>query len=250
MIFLATFSFLAGLVTALSPCILPLLPLILSGSVGTDHRRPAGVILGFVASFTFFTLALSSLIRILGIPADTLRLSAIVLIGFLGLTLFIPSLSLWFEHRTAWLVKRAPRQNLNPGFLNGCLVGISLGLVWTPCAGPILSAVITLAATSTVTLISVLITLSFALGTAIPLSLIALGGQRALTRSAWLVERAGAIQKLFGILMLITAGALALGLDRSLQTTVIEKFPTYTQTLQSIDANDRVQTELKKLFPR
>ena len=91
MLILVFFAFLSGIVTILSPCILPVLPIVLSGSVG-GKKRPSGVILGFIASFSIFTLALSTLVRVLNIPPDALRYAAVVLIITFGLIMLIPKL--------------------------------------------------------------------------------------------------------------------------------------------------------------
>jgi len=74
------FAFLAGVVTVLSPCILPLMPIILSSANGVGKQKPIGVVIGFVSSFTFFTLFLSTIVRVSGVPADSLRLVSIVVL--------------------------------------------------------------------------------------------------------------------------------------------------------------------------
>src|SRR3989344_6387176 len=93
MILLIIFAFLAGIVTILSPCILPILPIILSSSIGTTEigkARPFGVIVGFILSFTFFTLFLSSIVKLIGIPAESLRVFSVVVIALFGTTMLIP----------------------------------------------------------------------------------------------------------------------------------------------------------------
>src|SRR5260221_13670638 len=92
MIILLFFSFLAGIVTVLSPCILPVLPILLSGGAAKGTQRPFGIVLGLIISFTFFTLAFKTLVDILGINAEVLRIIAIVIIAFFGLTMMFPSL--------------------------------------------------------------------------------------------------------------------------------------------------------------
>ena len=84
MIVLLAFAFLSGVITILSPCILPVLPIVLSGGVGGGKARPFGVLAGFVVSFTAFTLALSAIVQALGIPVDALRIVAVVLIVLFG----------------------------------------------------------------------------------------------------------------------------------------------------------------------
>ena len=163
------FAFISGIVTILSPCILPVLPIVLSGSVG-GKRRPAGVITGFIASFSLFTLVLSTLVRALNIPPDALRTIAVVLIVLFGLVMVVPWLQKSFEALASRLTSRRHSPGGKGGFGGGLLVGASLGLVWTPCVGPIMASVISLAVTQSVNSGTVLIILSYSLGTSIPMA--------------------------------------------------------------------------------
>jgi len=97
MFILIAFAFLAGVVTILSPCILPILPIVLSGSVTGGKRRPWGIVTGFVLSFTFFTLFLSAIVRATGVSPDILRTLSVVVIGAFGLSLLIPRVQVWLE---------------------------------------------------------------------------------------------------------------------------------------------------------
>ena len=90
MILLIAFAFVAGLVTILSPCILPILPIVLSGSIGNGKRKPLGIVTGFIGSFTFFTLSLSYIVKTTGMSADALRSVAIVIIALFGLSMITP----------------------------------------------------------------------------------------------------------------------------------------------------------------
>ena len=89
MIVLIAFAFLAGIVTILSPCILPVLPIILSGAAGGGKKKPLGIVTGFIASFTFFTLFLTSLVQAFGISADFLRSFSVVVLFVFGLSLLL-----------------------------------------------------------------------------------------------------------------------------------------------------------------
>ena len=95
------FAFLAGIVTVLSPCVLPVLPALLSAGAGQGRYRPHGVILGLVASFVFFTLALTAIVQATGISADFLRYIAIALIALFGLTMLFPKLGDRFAQATS-----------------------------------------------------------------------------------------------------------------------------------------------------
>ncbi|MBI4276263.1 redoxin domain-containing protein [Candidatus Uhrbacteria bacterium] len=250
MILLLAFSFVAGVVTILSPCILPVLPIILSSTVGgveSGRRRPLGVTLGFVVSFTFFTLFLSLLVRTIGIPADALRLFSIAVIGLFGASILIPQTQVFLERFFSRLTRFAPHGDTGTGFWSGIVVGISLGLLWTPCVGPILASVIALALTGTVTLATFGMTLAYAIGTAIPMLLIMVGGRGALARVPWLQSHTGAIQKVFGVLMIVTAIAIATNLDRKFQTYIITRFPGYGAGLTSLEDRPSVQKAIEGL---
>lgn len=247
MIILILFAFLGGIITILSPCILPILPIVLSGTVTGGKRRPLGVVTGFIGSFTFFTLFLTAIVRATGLSADSLRVAAVVIIAFFGLSLLVPQLQLLMEKWFSRLTKLAPTQNQNDGFVSGILMGASLGLVWTPCVGPILASIITLAATSTVGLNAVVLTLAYAVGTAIPLLIITAGGRTLLTSHPWLLANTARIQKGFGVLMLLTAVAIFNSWDRTFQTYILDKFPSYGTGLTKLEDNQLVRDQLNSL---
>lgn len=245
MFILAIYAFLAGLVTILSPCILPLLPLILSTSVvNGGYRRPLGVIVGFVTSFTLATLFLATLVSQLGIPADGLRYGAVMVIAILGIALILPQFQALIERVTSRLSNLAPSTTGRHGLLGGLFIGASLGLLWTPCVGPILASVIALALTGQVTGDTFIITLSYSLGTALPMLAIMLSGSYALQRLPWLARRLHRIQQFFGVVMIATALAIFFGLDRQVQSYLLTKFPRYGVGLTKLEDNPRVEQAL------
>ena len=252
MILLLFFSFLAGVVTILSPCILPVLPIILSSTIGgqeTGKSRPVGVILGFVASFTFFTLFLSLLVRTIGISANVLRFFSVIVVASFGVALLVPSFQHILEQLFSKLSRFVPRGSTQTNFWSGLVVGVSLGLLWTPCVGPILASVIALAITGTVTWSTLGITFAYALGTALPMFAIMLGGQHALQRMPWLRTHTATIQKVFGVLMIVTALAIFTNVDRQFQTWVIKTFPSYGVGLTRFEDRAPVQKQLAELTP-
>ena len=97
MVALLAFAFISGIVTILSPCILPVLPVILSGTTGRGKARPYGILAGFVVSFVVFTLALSALVNAFGISPDALRVVAVVILALFGLIMLVPRLGTGFE---------------------------------------------------------------------------------------------------------------------------------------------------------
>ncbi len=250
MFVLIAFAFLAGLVTILSPCILPVLPIILSSSATGSRRHPWGVVLGFILSFTFFTLFLSSLVKLTGVSADVLRTFSVVVIFAFGLVLLFPVLLKVFElfaSKVASINVGGGDPNAEKGFWSGIVIGISLGLVWTPCVGPILASVISLALSGSVSGEAFFITLSYALGTALPMLAILYGGRGLVQRVPLLLNNLGKIQKVFGVLMLLTALAIHFNYDRKFQAYVLEAFPNYGTGLVSIEDNELVKKELNDM---
>jgi len=249
MILLLGFAFLAGMATILSPCIFPILPIILSSTVGGQKIgkfRPMGVVIGYVLSFTFFTLFLSTIVRLSGIPGETMRFVSVFVIAGFGISLLVPQFQVLVERLFSKLAGLMPTNQNRTGFGGGLLIGFSVGLLWTPCVGPILASVISLAITGTVTSDAFLITLAYALGTAIPMFLIMLGGQNALRRIPWLLSNLVHIQKLFGVLMIITAIGIFFNVDRQFQTYFLNTFPNYGVGLTKFEDNEAVKNELNK----
>lgn len=247
MLFLILFAFIAGVVTVLSPCILPLLPIILSSTDASGKQKPLGVVTGFVLSFTFFTLFLSTIVSLSGISADALRHFSIIVLAVLGVSLLVPWVQLQIEKLFSSFANLMPSSQKHAGFIGGLVIGFSLGLLWTPCVGPILASVISLAITGEVTAQAFFITFAYATGTALPMLGIMLAGSKALQRVPWLVKNTGKIQKGFGVVMVATAAALYLGVDRQFQTFILQTFPSYGTGLTRFEENQRVKNELQKI---
>jgi cytochrome c biogenesis protein CcdA/thiol-disulfide isomerase/thioredoxin len=241
---LTFFAFLSGIVTILSPCILPVLPIVLSGSVG-GKRKPFGVVVGFVASFSLFTLTLSALVQALNVPPDTMRVVALVIIVSFGILLVIPPLQQRFELLASKLVGGKGGSQKN-GFSGGVLVGASLGLIWTPCVGPIMASVIGLAVSQQVDGGAVVIVLAYALGTALPMLGIMWGGRGLLNRFPHLTANTGKIQRVFGVLMIGVGLSIAFGLDRQFQTFILKTFPSYGTSITAIENNSLIQEALSR----
>lgn len=245
MFILLVFAFLAGIVTVLSPCILPVLPAILSGSTLQGRLRPLGIVTGLVISFTFFTLLLTAIVHATGLNANVLRYIAIAIVFLFGLILLFPQLSERFANITAPIASigtdiqgKKPRS----GFGGGVILGLALGLLWTPCAGPILAAITTLVATQTVNISILLMTLFYSIGAGIPMLLIAYGGNKMIQSSRFLSAHSEGIRRGFGGLMILTAISIALHWDMILQEQIIRVIPPVL-----IENNLLVKEELAKL---
>src|SRR3954465_2152033 len=170
MVLLVLFAFVAGIGTALSPCVLPVLPIALSAGATGGPRRPLGIVTGLALSFTFATVALVYVIHALGLPDDLLRNLAIAgVVGF-GVALAIPPIGDRIEARLSRLTSARPT-----GARSGFLLGLSLGLVYAPCAGPILAGVITLSASQTFTAGRLATALAYGIGSAVALYVLIVG---------------------------------------------------------------------------
>ena len=230
-------AFLAGLITALSPCVLPVLPILLAG--GATGRRPYAIVLGLVGSFSVFTVAGAALLDLLGLPADFLRNLALVLLFVLAATLLVPAFAGLLERPLLFLTRRRARTEGS-----GVLLGASLGLVFVPCAGPVLAAVTALSATGESGFDTFLVAFVYALGAAGPMLAIAVGGQ-SLSSAIGVVRRhAEDTRRVAGALIAVTALAIVLGADQRLATTI----PGYTAAFQDkVERSNTAKRELRKL---
>ncbi len=238
-------AFAGGLLTVLSPCVLPVLPVLLSGAVG-GGGRPLGIIAGFIGSFVLLTLFLATLVGALGLSVEALRWGAVAMLLLFGLTLAVPALHLRFELLTARGLPQG-RSKGGDGFLGGVLVGVTLGVVWTPCVGPILASVTTLALSGQVTAFAAAVTLSYALGVAIPMLGVMWGGRRLLHRPA-LLSRLGRLQQAFGVVLMLFAAGMVFGVDRRIQTALVDNLPALQQ-LTFLEETPAVQRQLEQRLP-
>jgi len=224
-------AFVAGFVTVLSPCVLPLLPVILASAVQDGKWRPFGVLLGFVVSFAAITLLLATLVSSLGLHPDAMRVVSGVVLLVCGLFLAVPQLSHWFEMRTGAVANLSARFPDHGGFWGGIVLGAGLGLAWTPCVGPIMASVITLALNQTITGGAVAVTLAYALGTAIPMGAVIFGGRALVRRVSFLQRHTTLIRIIFGSLLILAALLILTGFDRTIQTWLLIAFPEWESAL-------------------
>jgi cytochrome c biogenesis protein CcdA/thiol-disulfide isomerase/thioredoxin len=233
-------AFVAGMVTAISPCILPVLPILFAGTASGGRRRPLGVIAGLILSFTAFTLAATALLSALGLPQDLLRNIAIGVVIVVGLSLLLPRLGHLLERPFYALGRRRPSEATG-----GLVLGVSLGLLATPCAGPVIAAIATVAATQRFSASAVFVTLAYAFGMGLVLLALALAARRGL-QLAPLRRHAPAVRRALGVLMVAAAVVIALGLDTRLARNV----PGYTQALQGLEDSAAAATRIDSLVGR
>jgi cytochrome c biogenesis protein CcdA/thiol-disulfide isomerase/thioredoxin len=246
MVLLIVFGFIAGAATAVSPCVLPVLPIALSAGATGGRRRPLGVVAGLVVSFSFAVIALVYVISALGLPNDLLRNLAIgVLIAF-GIVLMVPPLSARLEGWVSRLTSRfgAPRAG-GEGFWSGVALGASLGIVYLPCAGPILAGVITVTASQSFDAGRLAVAIAYALGSAGVLYLLMIGGRR-LVRP--LVRRGSALQIATGAVMVLVALAMLGEYDLRFQRDVVAELPSFlVDPAEAIENTDSAQAALARI---
>ena len=268
---LALIGLLGGFITGISPCIIPVLPVILfsggmqsargeqasdasadaaqgSGGVATATRasvkqrsisrwRPYLVISGIVVSFTLMTLAGSLVLSLLGLPQDVLRWAGIIVLSLIGIGLIVPRIQHLLEkpfEKLPFLQTAGEKSSKLQGFP----LGLALGAVYVPCAGPVLAAITVAGSTGQIGPDTVVLTVSFAIGAALPLLFFALAGRGLAERITAFRKRQGVIRTVSGALMLL----LALGLVFDVPARVQRLVPDYTSAIQGyIAGNEEVQ---------
>jgi cytochrome c biogenesis protein CcdA/thiol-disulfide isomerase/thioredoxin len=243
---LVVFALLAGAGTALSPCVLPVLPALLGAGAIGGRRRPVGIVLGLTLTFTITIVGLASVIDGVGLgPGATRTLAVVVLIGF-GVVVAVPELSARIEAPLARLSRYGPRDR-GDGFASGLLVGGALGFVYAPCAGPILAAVIAVGAASSRT---VPVGVAFALGSACVLLVLALGG-RALAGRVRAAGRGPGLQRALGAVLIATGIAMATNLDVRFESAIADHLPSaLVFPTKSLETSHAVSSRLADLRGR
>jgi cytochrome c biogenesis protein CcdA/thiol-disulfide isomerase/thioredoxin len=245
MVELVVVGIVAGFLAGISPCILPVLPVVLvaaappgsAGSPGGERAggepaapmprgglaRPLAVIAGLVLSFSVLVLVGSEILSLLHLPQDSLRDAGIALLIVVGLGYLVPPLGALLERPFARLGTRRPT-----GRTGGFVLGLALGVLYVPCAGPILAAITVVGATHRVGLTAVILTAAFAAGTAVPLLAVAVAGGQLAGRVGALRRRAPLVRNAGGAVLVVMAVAIALNVFDGLQRAV----PGYSTALQ------------------
>ena len=213
-------AFVAGLITAISPCVLPVLPIVLGGGVGENRRRPYAIIAGLATCFLVSILFAAWLLDALGLPDDLLRNISIGLLFLLAATLLFPQVGVWIERPLARLSRR-PSGDLGGGFLLGC----ALGFVFVPCGGPAIAFVTSSAAAHDFGFKTIGVAVAYTPAPARCCWRSPSSGQRFARRLRAHVEQ---LRIAFGVVLAASALALVFDLDTKLQTWL----PNWTQALQ------------------
>ena len=229
MVTLVLIGFVGGLITGISPCVLPVLPVVFMSSGGQEStgRRPLMVVLGLTLSFSVFTVLGSLALRALPLPQDIIRWGGITILVLLGLGMIVPKFEGWLEAPFTRLTPSRVRGRDRGGFV----LGLALGAVYVPCAGPVLAAIAVAGATGRFGPDTLALTIAFALGTAIPLLVFALAGWRITDRLKAFRTRQGGIRVVAGAVVVGLAVALTFNVTDAVQKAI----PDYTSAL-----NDRI----------
>ena len=234
----------AGLATFLSPCVLPVLPVVAAASTTGGRRRPLGIAAGLAVAFVVFTLLASRVLSALGLPQDLLRNIAIGLLAVAGVALLVPRVGEALGRAFQPLAARAGgRLAQGDGFWSGVALGAGLALVWTPCAGPILAAVTALSAEKRISAELVAITIAYAAGATLPLFGLALLGHRA---GGYLsgVHRSGLVVRRVSGAVLIAAAYL---FTTDVPTQLAAAAPGYVSSIQQVERSHGVTGDLRHL---
>jgi cytochrome c biogenesis protein CcdA/thiol-disulfide isomerase/thioredoxin len=242
---LLAIGFVAGLVAGISPCVLPVLPVVLVGwtaptaSTRVDTRRALAVVGGVVVSFSVVNLGSMALLNALGLPLDFLHSLAVAVLVVLGLAILIPPLERFIERPFSRVALHPPA-----GASSGLVLGLALGAVFVPCAGPVLAAIAVVGSSERVGVGAVLLTAAFALGAALPLLAVALAGERVVERNQSLKRVARRLRPASGALLIVMAVAIQANWLSGVQTWL----PGYTAGLQhTIEGGRYVSGQLRAL---
>jgi len=208
-------AFIEGIALIVSPCILPVLPLVLATSVDGGRKRPYGIIIGFVLAFSVFAIVARKVVALLGIDLDLVKDASLVLLALFGLVLLSSWLSDKFSALTQGLANVGNRLagSGGEGLGSGIVIGALIGLVWTPCAGPILAAVLVQVIRQGSDFAGDLVIVAFGLGAGLPMLAIALLGRKVMGKLGFFTQHAEAVRRAFGVLILASVAYIASGID-------------------------------------
>ena len=265
MLVLVPFAFIAGVLSILAPCTLPVVPLVLGLGAGGGRRRPLGIVVGLGVSFVAVTIVLASVFATLGLSTAGLRLVAVVALGTVGLTLAWPRFARRLEAvltpliRPGLLIATGRTQVLGSttpdsdeidrggGLRSGLAIGAAIGLVWAPCVGPIMAGTIAIAATRGPSLETAIVAMAYVGGAAIPLLAISRWGRAIANRRRGFTSGDG-VRRTFGVLTVVAALLVATGLDTRVQSAVTAALPAgWSSALYSIEKQPAIRQEVNAL---
>ncbi len=223
------FAILAGILTIAAPCILPILPILLGSSIGqTSKTRPLFIVAGFVIVFSVVAILLSVLTRSLGLSSNLVRTTGVFILAIFGLLMLWPTpfelLMLRFNNifaKAGTLGDPTRRGNWS-----GFILGMTLGIVWAPCAGPVLASILTLVALQKELSVAGILLFAYAVGAGVPMLLIAYGGQYLSTRITAVAKYSRLLQQIFGIIIILLSVAIYFNYDTKLYSLFLNYCPS------------------------
>lgn len=225
------YSLVAGSLTTLSPCVFPILPLVIGGAVQANRLAPIAMGVGMATSFAAIGMVLGLLGPALGIDGDSVRTAGAAMLVAFGLVMLIPALNERFTNLLSPLASSASNASarLKPDSLWGALaLGGLLGLVWSPCSGPLLASALTLVASEGGVAQGGLTLGLFGVGAAIPLVVVAYASRSGFgSMRGWVMSRIDGVKKGFGILMVLLGVAILTGGDKWLEAQVVSSLPDW-----------------------
>ena len=250
MLIVLGFAFVAGVLTILAPCTLPVVPLVFGAAAAGGRRRSVGVVAGFGLTFVVAAVVLASALAAAGLTTDRLRFASAVVLGVVGLTLVssrIEALAGRSLAPVAGFGTTLAAGRPGDGLVGGLVLGGAIGLVWAPCVGPIMAAVIASAVTHGPSVETVAIALAYVAGAMVPIAIIAGWGRRA-NRTLEGAVRRGRLRSGLGVAMLVTAALVATGLDFTLEDRVASLLPAgWGGALLAVEQQPDIQQELDML---
>lgn len=228
-------SLLAGLLTTLSPCVLPILPIVASSAMAQHKVGLFTLALGMATSFTLVGTVIASLGLALGIHSDNLRYIAAIFMIFVALWLLMPKLQQWIGQYTTRLSQQGDRylSRIDPDSTLGQLgVGLLLGVVWAPCVGPTLGAAITLASQGESLGNVSIIMMIFSLGAVIPLMIIGLLSRHIFQAQRQRLAHVSQLgRKMMGWSLFVVGVLVLSGIDKSLEAWLVALSPEWLTEL-------------------
>ncbi|KQO26667.1 cytochrome C biogenesis protein [Acidovorax sp. Leaf76] len=226
----------AGMLTVGAPCVLPMLPVVLGASVAggpAQRTRPLFIALGFALSFASVALLFSSFTQVLGVSPEGLRRFAAVMLLVFGVLTVWPRPFHWLSQYAGGVLHRVGSVGSvglgsSGGNWGGLLLGLSLGAVWTPCAGPVLASILTLIATEPPGVGTAVLLLAYSTGAALPMLAIAYGGQAAAHHVRRLSRHAHCVQQVFGVVLIAVALAMLLEVDGQVTAWLSQFYPSFS----------------------
>ncbi len=230
--------FIAGLATVITPCILPILPAVLSGSAGS-RLRPLAIVTGMSITFTLMGILINA-VASFGFFAEYLRWLSIFIIIAMGAILFDDDVNQAYVNFSSSIVNSA-RERVSfigkiaskapsEGLTSGLFLGMSLGVLWIPCVGPILGAVFAFVQVSSGgadLLYGTLLLIIYSIGVSLPMLIIAYSGKKISGNVKWFVQRGHFFKKLSGLILILVGLMMLFGIDRIIKAALLPYFPVY-----------------------